>query len=170
MKRNRRSRPILWLCTLLLGAIACGGGGGGGGESFIVSGLWGVAATSTPGTPSPSDDSPAGVVCNAAAAGAGPLPGAQINVAQQDGTLTATGGGLEYTGSVNDANQSFTLNSTTPICQQQGACVVCGVASLDFLDAAGNTANVNVAFGFNGNAACPFQCTVTFTEVPATRS
>lgn len=164
-------RSLLCLSTLMLGSFACGGGGGGG-ERFIVTGLWNVNGTSSPGTPSPSDNSPAGSFCNGAAAGFGNLPSTQLNVAQQGGTVTATevGSPLAFTGTVNNPAQSFTLTSTTPICVRQGACVVCGALGLDFRNAAGNTADVNVAAAFTGNSACPFQCTVNFQTISAARS
>jgi hypothetical protein len=153
------------LFTLLVVILGCGGGGGGG-ESFLVSGLWTTAATG-PGTASPNS-----AVCNAAAAGAGTLGSTQLNVVQAGNTVTANevGSSLAFTGTVNSSNQSFTLNSTTPICQQQGACQLCGAAGVDFLNAAGNTADVNVTFGLSGNSACPVQCTVAFPTTTATRS
>lgn len=166
MKLNRAFHSCFLISALTLGALACGGGGGGG-ESFIVSGLWSVNGTASPGTASPASD-----VCNAAAAGAGPLPATVINVVRQDGTVTATeqgAGGLTFIGTVNDANQSFTLDSTQ-ICVAIGACVVCGAFGVDFLNAAGNTADVNFVFVATGNSACPAQCTVTWSQTTATRS
>jgi hypothetical protein len=173
MKLNRAFQFRFLGSTLMLGALACGGGGGGGGsESFIVTGVWSLSGSSSAGTPSPSDDSPAGRICSAAAAGAGALPASQINVVQQDGTVTANevGSTLEFAGTVNSGNQSFQLDSTTPICQRNGACEVCGALGLDFRNAAGNTADVNVALVANGNSACPIQCTITFPPLPGTRS
>lgn len=152
--------------TLMLGALACGGGGGGGGESFTVSGLWTQNGTSGAGTPNPNSG-----LCSTVASQTGPLGASTINVVRQDGTVTGTemGSDFAFTGTANDSNQSFTLNSTTPICQTVGSCVVCGSAGLDFLNAAGNTADVNIAFGFTGNSACPLTCTITF-QTTATRS
>jgi hypothetical protein len=150
----------------MLGALACGGGGGGGGESFTVDGLWTVSGTSTPGTPNPDN-----AACQNAAAVVGSLPPTTLSVVSQDGTATATevGSDLAFTGTVNDSNQSFTLNSTTPICQTSGSCTVCASVGADFLNAAGNTADVNVAFAATGNSACPVQCTLAF-QTTATRS
>jgi len=155
---------------LLLATLGCGGGGGG--ESFLVSGLWSVNGTSGAGTPNPSDDSTGGRACKAAAASVGALPSTQINVVQAGSTAQGSevGSNLAFTGTVNDPAQSFTLNSTMPICSQQGSCQVCGAIAVDFLNAAGNDANVNISIAASGNAACPVQCTVTFPGTTATRS
>jgi hypothetical protein len=157
--------------VVLIGTLGCGGGGGGGGENFLVSGLWSVSGTGPP-SPNPSDESPAGRVCKAAATGAGNLADTQINVARAGSSVTATevGSPLAFTGTVNESNQSFTLVSTTQQCQSQGACTVCGAASVDFLNAAGNTADVNITLGLTGNSACPFQCTVSYPTTNGTRS
>jgi hypothetical protein len=168
MKPNKRSHPVLWLSVLLLGALACGGGGGGG-ESFIVTGLWSVAPTSSPGTPTPNDD-----LCNRIASTFGPLPGTTLNVVQQDGTVTASevGSDLTFAGTVNSSNQSFNLVDTLPPsadCQTSGSCTVCATVNSDFLNAAGNTADVNVAFGATGSGSCPVTCTLVF-QTTGTRS
>jgi hypothetical protein len=165
MQRNRTLYGCLLLSTLMFGA-GCGGGGGGGSESFSVNGLWSVNGSSTAGAPNPDNNA-----CRAAADLVGNLPPTTLNVVSQDGTVTATevGSDLAFTGTANDANQSFTLNSTTPICQTSGSCTVCASVGVDFLNAAGNTADVNVAFGASGNAACPAQCTIAFNTT-ATRS
>ena len=166
MQLNRALCSGFVLSTLMLGAFACGGGGGGGGESFTVNGLWSVAGTSTPGTPNPDSNA-----CRAAADLVGDLPPTTLNVVDQNGTVTATeaGSDLAFTGTVNESNQSFALDSTTPMCQTSGSCTVCGSISADFLNATGNTADVNVAFGASGNAACPGQCTIAF-QTTGTRS
>jgi hypothetical protein len=171
MKTSKGFHSVLWLSALLLGALACGGGGDGGGESFIVSGVWSISPTG-PGTPNPSDSSLAGRACTAGATEAGSFSGSQVNVVRQDGTVTANelGSPLEFTGTVDTGNQSFTLNSTTPICVSRGPCTLCGGVGLDFFNAAGNTADVNFAVGFDGNAACPIHCVVTFPTTQATRS
>jgi len=43
-------------------------------------------------------------------------------------------------------------------------------ALADFLNAAGNSADVNISIAATGNAACPVQCTITFPPTSATRS
>jgi hypothetical protein len=103
---------------------------------------------------------------------AGGLGSTQIDVVQAGNTVSANevGSGLAFTGTVNTSAQSFTLDSTTPICSQQGACQVCGAFAADFLNAAGNTADVNTTIAATGNAACPIQCTFTFPPTTATRS
>jgi hypothetical protein len=153
--------------ALLLATLGCGGGGGGGGESFLVSGLWSVNATGAPAAG--AGESP---ICSAVAAQQGGLGSTQINVVQAGNTVAANevGSGLAFTGTVNTSAQSFTLDSTTPICSQQGACQVCGAFAADFLNAAGNTADVNTTIAATGNAACPIQCTFTFPPTTATRS
>ena len=173
MKPNRQLHACLWLSTFLLGALACGGGGGGG-ESFIVTGLWTTNATGGPPTPNPSDTSRAGQACNAAAAAVpGGLPATQINVVQQDSTATATevGSGLAFTGTVNDADQSFTLTSSST-CVTEGSCQACGTFDTDFLNAAGNTADVNVLLTVTGvSPSCAgLACTLTFPPTTASRS
>ena len=176
MKPNRRSRPFLWLSTLLLGALACGGGGGGdGGESFVVTGLWTVNATGGPPTANPSDNSRSGRACNAGAATApGGLPATQISVAQQDGTVVASevGSDLAFTGTVNDSGQSFELISNPGLfCENADGCQLCGTVNADFLNAAGNTADVNVEFNLTGSGSCAgVVCTVTFPPTTASRS
>jgi hypothetical protein len=169
MQRNSKFYSSFLLTTLMFGAFACGGGGSGGegdGESFTVNGLWSVSGTSTSGTPNPDSD-----VCKSVAEIVGKLPPTALNVSSQDGTVTATevGSDFAFTGSVDDSNQSFRLNSTTPMCQTSGSCTVCASVGVDFLNAAGNNANVNVAFGASGNAACPGQCTIAF-QTTGTRS
>jgi len=101
----------------------------------------------------------------------GPLGATMLNVVQQDGTVTATevGSDLAFTGTANDSNQSFTLNSTTPICQTSGACTVCVTSGVDFLNAAGNTADVNVALAAVGSGSCQVTCSIVFNTT-ATRS
>ena len=166
MKLNRTLYAGFLLSTLMLGALACGGGGGGGGESFTVNGLWSVNGTSTAGTPNPANN-----LCNTVASTVGPFPGTTLNVVSQDGTVTATevASPLAFTGTQNPSNQSFTLNSTTPICQTSGSCTVCGSVGVDFLNAAGDSADVNVAFAATGNSGCPVQCAIAFNTT-ATRS
>jgi hypothetical protein len=166
MKPTRRFHQVLWLSTLLLGALACGGGGGGGGESFIVTGLWSTVATSEPGTPSPDS-----AQCNFIASTVGPLGPTTLNVVQQDGTATANelGSDLEFTGTVDTSNNSFILHSTTPIADTSGSCHVEVSVGLDFFNAGGNTADLNVAFGAVGSGSCPGVCTIVFNTT-ATRS
>jgi hypothetical protein len=159
MRLRRRPLGSSLLPVLSLVTLACGGGGGGGGEAFAVAGLWSVAGIGAPGTPNPDSDA-----CRAAADAAGRLPATTLDVVEQGDSLTATevGSGLAFTGTTDDANQSFNLNSTTPMCQTAGSCTVCGAVGVNFLNADGNTADVNVAFVASGNSACPGQCTVTF--------
>lgn len=166
MKFNRTLYACFLLSTLMLGALACGGGGGEGGESFTVNGLWSVNGTSSPGTPNPDSG-----VCRAAADIIGNLPPQTLNVARGDGTVTATrvSDGGAFTGTANDSNQSFTLNLTTPFCVTSGACTICASAGFDFLNAAGDSADVNIASAATGNSACPVQCTIAF-QTTATRS
>ena len=166
---NGRIKHSMW--PALLFAVACGGGGGGGGggDNFIVTGLWSVAPTSTPATPSPSS-----AFCNQIADGVGPFPGRDFSVTQLDGTLTATEqatGGDVFNGTVNEANQSFKLVDAQPTPFNVGSgCVVTGVFNVDFFNAAGNTADpVNVAIAFVGNNVCPQQCTLVWSST-ATRS
>jgi hypothetical protein len=45
-----------------------------------------------------------------------------------------------------------------------------GAIAVDFLNAAGNSADVNIAIAATGNAACPVECTITFPPTSATRS
>jgi hypothetical protein len=113
---------------------------------------------------------PDNAACQNAAAVVGNLPPTTLNVAGQNGTVTVTevGSGLAFTGTVNDPNQSFTLSSTTPSCQTSGSCTVCASVGADFLNAAGGSADVNVAFAATGNSACPVQCTLAF-QTTATR-
>ena len=172
MATHGRLHPSSWvLFALVVGILGCGGGGGGG-ESFLVSGLWSVNGTPGAGTPNPSDSSLGGRACSAAAASAGALPATQINVVQVGSTARGSevGSDLTFTGTVNDPAQSFTLTSTTPICSQQGSCQVCGAIAADFLNAAGNSADVNISIAATGNAACPVRCTITFPPTSATRS
>jgi len=166
MKLNGAFHLRFLVSTLMLGALACGGGGGGGGERFIVSGLWSQNGTSTAGTPNPNSGR-----CSTVASQVGPLGASTINVVRQDGTVTATevGSGLAFTGTADDSNQSFTLNTTTPICVTSGSCQACTAVGADFLNAAGNTADVNFAFGVTGGGSCPGTCTITF-QTTATRS
>jgi len=167
--KSARVKPFSVLAsTLMLGALACGGGGGGGGssQSFVVSGFWSVNGSPAPGTPNPDTN-----LCRGIADIVGNLPPTTLNVVSQDGTVTATevGSDLAFTGTQNPPTQSFSLNSTTPMCQSEGACTVCVSAAVDFLNAAGDSADVNVAFAASGNSACPAQCTIAF-QTTATRS
>lgn len=168
MKVKRAFHSCLLISALTLGGLACGGGGGGGGggESFDVSGLWSQNGTSTAGTPDPNSGP-----CSTVASVVGPLGPSTIDVVRQDGTVTASelGSGLAFTGTVDDSTQAFTLDATTPVCSTQGSCTVCASAGIDFLDAAGNTANVNVAIASTGSGSCPVTCTIIF-QTTATRS
>jgi hypothetical protein len=159
--RLRRS----WIPALVLIA-ACGGGGGGHGEDFVVPGLWSVNGTSTPGTPSPAEG-----ICATVASATGNLPATTLNVTRDGSAVTANevGSPLAFTGTADDATQSFSMTSTTPICQTVSGCTVCGSVGVDFLNAAGNDANVDVAFAFTGNSRCPVQCTIAF-HTTGTRS
>jgi hypothetical protein len=141
-------------------------GGDGSDESFIVNGLWSVNGTSTPGTPNSDSDT-----CRQIANAVGKFPGTTLDVVQQDGTVTATevGSSLAFAGTVNESNQSFTFTAMTPQCQTRGSCTVCVTAGADFVDAGGDTADVNLAFAATGNAGCPGQCTLVYSTT-ATRS
>jgi hypothetical protein len=152
-----RNAPFL----MIGGLLACGGGGGGGGgsESFTVAGLWSVAPTSEPGTASPATPE-----CRQIAEAAGRFQGTVIEVRLEGNGVsgTETGSGLAFDGTVDDADQSFTLQASQPICNTVGACTACGSVAADFLDAGGDTADVNVVVVATGNSACPGQCTVAF--------
>lgn len=143
------------------GFLACGGGGGGGGgsESFTVTGLWSIAPTSEAGTPSPATPQ-----CQQIAEAVGRFQGTVIDVRREGNgvTGTETGSGLHFDGNVDDADQSFTLQTSQPICNTRGACAACGAVAADFLDAGGDSADVNVVVVATGNSACPGQCTVAF--------
>jgi hypothetical protein len=166
MKRGTILRLSLLASGLMLADLACGGGGGGGGENFVVSGLWSVNGTSTPGTPNPDSDT-----CRALSDLVGALPPTTLDVVSQDDTVTATevGSDLTFAGTQNPSNQSFSLNSTAPMCRSSGSCTVCASAGVDFFNAAGDSADVNVAFGASGNSACPGQRTIAF-QTSGTRS
>jgi hypothetical protein len=167
MRSHRRLHSSTLIgSALMLATLGCGGGGGGG-DSFLVSGLWSVNATGAP--TAGAGENP---ICGTVAAQQGGIGSTQINVVQAGNTVAGTevGSGLAFTGTVNTPAQSFTLDTTTPICSQQGACQVCGALATDFLNAAGNSADVNITIGATGNAACPVQCTLTFPPTTATRS
>jgi hypothetical protein len=159
MQLDKTMSTWVLLSAVSLGAFACGGGGGGGGEAFTVAGLWSVSGSATAGNPNPDSNT-----CRAAADLVGALPPTTLNVTSQDGTVAAAevGSDLAFTGTADESSQSFTLNSTTPICQSSGACTVCGSVGVDFLNAGGDTADVNVALGASGNSVCPGQCTIAF--------